>query len=257
MSETCSIGILPCFSFQETLSGSSSPPCTSSLFFWLHWDFVAARGISLVAEAGVVPLFLCWVSFSLQRLLLLQSRGSRACGLQQLQLLGSVVGARQLQSTGSAVVLHGLSCPKVCEIFPDQGLKPCSPALAGGFLTTRPAQGSPSMYFCSWKTTEVQILFIPVYHIFHKMLTIKGLTFAVVQMDPGLREAAKQGDSFKQSLLEGSLCLFHFSLSPMRNHFKSHREIYPFGCLERKQNDILLSSPQEDQKSECHYSHTK
>ena len=24
------------------------------------------------------------------------------------------------------VVVHGLSCPKACEIFPDQGSNPCS-----------------------------------------------------------------------------------------------------------------------------------
>ena len=49
------------------------------------------------------------MSFSLWRLLLLQSPGSRACGLQYLWYMGSVA------------VAHGLSCPEACEIF----LNPC------------------------------------------------------------------------------------------------------------------------------------
>ena len=40
----------------------------------------------------------------------------------------------------SLAVVHGLSCPTACEIFPDQRLKtePLSPVLAGGFLSTGP-----------------------------------------------------------------------------------------------------------------------
>ena len=46
-----------------------------------------------------------------------------------------------LQSTGSSVwastiVVHRLSFPAACGIFPDQGLEPVSSAVAGGFLTT-------------------------------------------------------------------------------------------------------------------------
>ena len=44
-----------------------------------------------------------------------------------------------LHTWASVVVMHGLSCPKACGIFPDQGSNLCPPALAGGFLTT----GSP------------------------------------------------------------------------------------------------------------------
>ena len=63
--------------------------------------------------------------FSLQWLLLLQSTGSRACRLQQLWHVGSVVVAPGLQSSGSVVVAHGLSCYIVaCEIFPDQVSNP-------------------------------------------------------------------------------------------------------------------------------------
>ena len=60
-------------------------------------------------------------------LLLLQHTGSRVCGLQQLW------------SLGSAVVTHGLSWN-----LPGPGIRPVSPALVGGFLTTRTTREVPS-----------------------------------------------------------------------------------------------------------------
>ena len=36
-----------------------------------------------------------------------------------------VHGLQELQHSGSGVVVHGLSCPKGCEIFLNQGLNPC------------------------------------------------------------------------------------------------------------------------------------
>ena len=50
-------------------------------FFWLHWVFVAACGLSLVAASGGYSLLRC-VGFSLRWLLLLWSTGPRASGLQ-------------------------------------------------------------------------------------------------------------------------------------------------------------------------------
>ena len=57
------------------------------IYFWLHWVFVAVRGLSLVAASGGYSLLRC-VGFSLQWLLLVRSTalGSRAsvvvvCGL--------------------------------------------------------------------------------------------------------------------------------------------------------------------------------
>ena len=47
--------------------------------FWLHWVFVAARRLSLVAVSGGYSLLWC-AGFSLWRLLLLQSTGSRHTG---------------------------------------------------------------------------------------------------------------------------------------------------------------------------------
>ena len=51
-----------------------------------------------------------------------QAPGARA---QQLWRVGSVVVARGLQSAGSAVVEHRLSCSVACGIFPHQGSNPC------------------------------------------------------------------------------------------------------------------------------------
>ena len=46
------------------------------------------------------------------------------CGL--LIAVASLVAAHRLQSAGSVVAAHGLSCSMACGIFPDQGLNPCS-----------------------------------------------------------------------------------------------------------------------------------
>ena len=79
----------------------------------------------------------------------LRSTGSRH--------VGSVVVARGLQSTGSVVVARGLqtrrfsSCGTRAQLLcgmwdlPGPGIKPMSPALAGGLPTTAPP-GSPCSY---------------------------------------------------------------------------------------------------------------
>ena len=55
-------------------------------YFWLHWVFIAVRGLSLVAVSGGYSLLRC-AGFSLRWLLLLWSMGSRltsfgSCGTQ-------------------------------------------------------------------------------------------------------------------------------------------------------------------------------
>ena len=51
----------------------------------------------------------------------------------------SVVMAPRLESTGSMVGRHGLSCIETCGWnLPRSGIEPTSPALAGGFFTTEP-----------------------------------------------------------------------------------------------------------------------
>ena len=79
------------------------------------------------------------MGFSLQRLLLLWSTGP---GTQ-----ASVVAAHGLQSSGSVVVTHSLSCSMAHGIFPDQGLNPCP--LHWQVASYPPYhQGSPSFLVC-------------------------------------------------------------------------------------------------------------
>ena len=51
--------------------------------------------------------------------------GFACCQAWALGCVASVAVVRRLQSTGSIVVAHGLSCPEACGIFPDQGSNPC------------------------------------------------------------------------------------------------------------------------------------
>ena len=49
------------------------------IYFWLHWVFFAARGLSLVAASGGYSSLWC-AGLSLRWLLLLRSTGSRRAG---------------------------------------------------------------------------------------------------------------------------------------------------------------------------------
>ena len=106
------------------------------IYFWLHWVFVAARGPSPVAVSGGYPSLRC-AGLSLRWPLPLQSMGSRRVDLgsrgtwaQQLRLAGP---ERRLSSCDSrAQLLCGMWDP------PGPGLKPTSPALAGGSSSTAP-----------------------------------------------------------------------------------------------------------------------
>ena len=95
-------------------------------FIYLHL-FLALLGLCC-CEDYRLPSGWADAGFSLWRLLLLQSAGSRAQGLQSLCHVASVLVAPGLQSTDSAwliIVAHGLSCSALCGIFPDQGWNPC------------------------------------------------------------------------------------------------------------------------------------
>ena len=89
--------------------------CLINLFvyFWLHWVFVAAHGLSLVAASGGFSSLRC-AGFSLWWLLLLWSTGSRRTGL---------VAPRHVGSSQT-------------------GIEPMCSALAGRFLTTAPPEKS-------------------------------------------------------------------------------------------------------------------
>ena len=79
-----------------------------------------------------------------------------SCDAQAPERAGSVVsahglsscGAQALEHTGSVVVARKLSCPTACGILVSRpGIKPASPALKGGFLTTGPPGKSPQYDF--------------------------------------------------------------------------------------------------------------
>ena len=101
----------------------------NNIYFWLHWVFAAACGLSLVAASRGYSSLQC-TGFSLRWLLLLWSTGFRhagfsSCGLWALE--------HRLSSCGAQAQL-------LCGTWdlPGPGLEPVSPALAGGFLTTAP-----------------------------------------------------------------------------------------------------------------------
>ena len=74
----------------------------------------------------------CWAGFSLVSV------------LQLLTAVASLVPEHRLQSSGSVVVTHQLSCSE------GWGIKLESPALAGGFLCTGPPGKSLSLSLSSW-----------------------------------------------------------------------------------------------------------
>ena len=107
------------------------------IYFWLHWVFVAASGLSLVAVSGGYSSLWC-AGFSLRWLLLLQSMGSRCVGFSSC---GSRALEHRLSSCGTwAWLLRGL------WDLPGPGLEPVSPALAGKLSTSAPP-GKPSIDF--------------------------------------------------------------------------------------------------------------
>ena len=70
------------------------------LYFWLHWIFIAAHGLSLVAASRLYPLVV---------------------ELGLLIAAVSLVTGRGLWSADPVVVAHGLSCSAACGSLPDQG----------------------------------------------------------------------------------------------------------------------------------------
>ena len=93
-------------------------------FFWFVWFFN-------------IYLFFGCVGSSLRH------TGSfvAVCGLL------SSCGLQAPERVGSVVVVRGLSCPMACGILvPRPGIKPVSPALQEGFLTTGPPGKSQDRY---------------------------------------------------------------------------------------------------------------
>ena len=87
-------GFFTCWAIRE------ASLCVYLIYFWLHWIFVAARGLSLVAVSGDY---------------------SPVAVLGPLIAVASLVEHR-LQNAGSVVVVHVFTCPRACGIFQDEGL---------------------------------------------------------------------------------------------------------------------------------------
>ena len=113
------------------------------LFIYLFLAVLGLRcrsGFSLVAAGRSCSLV------AVHRLLIAVASPVAENRLQGVR--ASVVVPPGLQSTGSTLGVCGLSCPKACGSFWDQGSNSCVFALAGGFLSLR-YQGPPQAYFCS------------------------------------------------------------------------------------------------------------
>ena len=108
----------------------SSLPVSFFYDFIFIYLFLAVLGLLWCAGSSLVVVSrlrtLVVVRGRLTAVAFLAGRtGSRACRLQQLQQVGSVVVAHRLWSTYLVAVAHGLSCSVACGIFLDQGLNTC------------------------------------------------------------------------------------------------------------------------------------
>ena len=125
---------------------------------WLLQVFLTARAFLQLWQVGILQLW-C-TGFSLWQLLLFQRTGSRECGLQQVQHIGSVAVTCGLWNAGLMVLEHS-STP--CGIFLDQGSNPCVLNWQADFLPLS-HQGSP--------TICLQPIFSPLYTILFKVCTL-------------------------------------------------------------------------------------
>ena len=131
-------------------------------------------------------LFTAVRGISLRWLLLLPSR-LQVCGLQQLQLEGARVQARQLWPPG--LVARGT------WTLPRLGIEPGSPALAGRFLSTRPP-GKSESHFLKFVSHGINVSthVVDVMSInermkdvaFHQLLFVQlSPMFRLAQLEPG------------------------------------------------------------------------
>ena len=95
-----------------------------------------AQAFSSCGGWGLLFVAVCGLLIAVASLV--AEHGSRHADFSSCGTWASVAVAHGLQSAGSVVVAHRLGCSAARGIFPDIGLEPASPALAGGFLTTAP-----------------------------------------------------------------------------------------------------------------------
>ena len=154
-------------------------------------EFIFKKFISWSWLGGVLgnfylPVWLCWVFLATQAFLQMRWAGATPCLQGAGWLLPaaaslvtedgrlSAAAALGLQSTGSVVVAHGLNCPAARGISPDQGWKPMSPALAGGFFTLyTESPGKPWLdFFFSRKIHGCFTLFFHLWDIYLWLVVI-------------------------------------------------------------------------------------
>ena len=112
-------------------------------YFGVVGSLLLCRLSIVVVSEGYTPVAVH--RRSLKWLLLFWSTGSRVHGLRYLQHMGSIVATSGFYSTGSIVVVHGLSCSTVFGIFLDQKLSPCHLHQQEDFLWLS-HQGSPKNF---------------------------------------------------------------------------------------------------------------
>jgi len=124
---------------------------------------------------AILHLHCCvWAFSSCLEQRLLSSCGAQAshgggfscCRAQALGCGPLVVAAHGLESTGSVVLVQGLSCSTASGIFLDQGLNPCLPHQQADFLL---------LFFNHWVTKEA----LPSWYN-NKILILGGLAMNLV-----------------------------------------------------------------------------
>ena len=94
-----------------------------------------------------IYLFLVVLGFCCSAQAFSSCSGFSCCRAQALGCAGSGFAALRHWSVGSVVVVHRLSCPEACgNLVPGPEIEALSPALAGRFLTTGPAEKSVCKY---------------------------------------------------------------------------------------------------------------
>ena len=135
------------------LCGGCKEPTFQFHFFLINYLFLflAALGLrfctwafSSCGKRGLLFIVVCGLLMVVASLVV--EHGLQVHGLQQLWHGGSVVVACELQSAGSVVVVHGLSCSAACGIFPEQGSNPC-PLHWQADSEPLHHQGSPQFHF--------------------------------------------------------------------------------------------------------------
>ena len=120
-------------------------PSTVLCFLYL-WLFFTLSACSFILGSSLLPAVGATLCRGAQ---LSHCSGLLRCGAQVPGAQASAVVASGLQSVGSAVMAHGLQLLHVTWNLPRPGIKPVSPALAGGLLSTASLGTSPWSSFIS------------------------------------------------------------------------------------------------------------